>query len=663
MSESSDRSTDRPTNGSKDLSKDRSTDGSTLQAQFGEGGALADQLKGFRPRPGQLTLAQTIADCLDQNHDLVAEAATGTGKTLAYLLPVLASGNRTILSTGTLNLQEQLFRRDLPLALKVTGAECKTALLKGRANYLCPQRLGQHLDGISELDGALADEVKIVARWANHTTSGEISELGEIGARSPVWPLVTSTQENCLGSDCPKLRDCPLAKARRDAQDADVVVVNHHLLFADLALKQTGFGEVLPGAAAVVIDEAHQVPDTAMRFFSRGVSAWQLRELARDSLAACHGTAGSLKILQKPLSEFKAALDQAITACADLPARGEFSRLTHQLDDFRSLAVKLARLAEALSPLAEQSRDLSNCSDRAELLHHGLAAFLAGLDQHVRWFSCRRGRFTLNLTPLDVATPLKELRETHPATWIMTSATLAVAKRFDHFTRRLGLEAARTLVVDSPFDYAEQTRLWIPDNLPEPNHPNHTQALLEAALPVIRANGGRTFLLFTSHRALNRAADWMRANSDFNLLVQEQAPRPVLLERFISTPRSVLLGAASFWEGVDVPGRDLTLVVIDKLPFAAPDDPVLEATLKAVREAGENPFTQVQLPHAVLSLKQGAGRLIRQTDDFGALILGDPRLITRPYGRLFLSSLPKMTRVETGADAARFLRDRLLLNE
>ncbi len=306
---------------------------------------------------------------------------------------------------------------------------------------------------------------------------------------------------------------------------------------------------------------------------------------------------------------------------------------------------------------------MSNCCDRAELLHDGLSAFLAGQDQHVRWFSCRRGRFTLNLTPLDVATPLKQLRESHPATWIMTSATLAVANRFDHFTSRLGLEDARTLVVESPFDYAEQTRLWIPKDLPEPNHPQHTEALLEAALPVIRANGGRAFLLFTSHRALQRGAQWMRTNSDFNLLVQEEAPRPILLDQFIQIPRSVLLGAASFWEGVDVPGNDLTLVVIDKLPFAAPDDPVLEATLKAVREAGENPFTQVQLPQAVLSLKQGAGRLIRQSEDFGVLILGDPRLITRPYGRLFLNSLPKMTRVETGSDAARFLRDRLLLAE
>ncbi|AKS41004.1 ATP-dependent DNA helicase [Wenzhouxiangella marina] len=636
---------------------------SRLADHFSEQGSLARLLDGFRPRPGQLDLSEAIAECLDDGQDLVAEAATGTGKTLAYLLPVLERDARSILSTGTLNLQEQLFHRDLPLALKATGRECRIALLKGRANYLCPQRLHQHLDSISELDESVVAELRLVERWAEHTRSGEISELAEIGSRSPVWPLVTSTQDNCLGSDCPMLRDCPVAHARRQAQEADVVVVNHHLLFADLALKQSGFGEVLPGAEAVIIDEAHQVPDTAMRFFSRGVSAWQLRELARDSLAACHGAAGSLKLLQVPIAEMKSRLDQAISACVDLPPRGEFGRLRQQLPAFEELARSLSALRQALDPLGEQSRDLANCADRAELLHDGLAGFLAGQDGHVRWFSSRRGRFTLNLTPLDVATPLKQLRETHPATWIMTSATLAVGDRFDHFTSRLGLEDARTLVVDSPFDYPTQTRLWIPKALPEPNHPEHTEALLDSVLPLLRANGGRAFLLFTSHRALQRAAQWMRSNTDFNLLIQEEAPRPVLLERFVHTPRSVLLGAASFWEGVDVPGDDLTLVVIDKLPFAAPDDPVLEATLKAAREAGGNPFTDIQLPQAVLSLKQGAGRLIRQADDFGVLVLGDVRLATRPYGRLFIKSLPPMTRVESGEEAARFLRDRLTMRE
>ncbi len=630
----------------------------SLATLFGADGALAGALPAFRPRAGQLGLAETIDRCLDSGRDLVAEAATGTGKTLAYLVPVLLRGERTIISTGTLNLQDQLFRRDLPLALKALGVERKIALLKGRANYLCLHRLERHV-AEPELFEDVMPELRAVQRWAGYTNSGEISEIDDIPASSRVWPLVTSTQDNCLGSDCPFLSDCHLVHARRRAQEADVVVVNHHLLFADMALKQTGFGEVLPGAETVVIDEAHQVPDTAMRFFSRGLSAWQVRELTRDTLAASAGAAGSLKLLQAPVANLRAALEQAVSASVDLPARGEYSALRQCLGEFHALLKALNDLARALDPLAERTRDLANCAERALAMQDGLHAFLEGKEGYVRWFSSRRGRFQLNLTPLDVAAPLTELRERVPATWVMTSATLAVNGRFEHFTRRLGLESAEELVVDSPFDYPNQTRLWIPENLPEPRDPAHTERLLEAVMPLLRAAQGRGFLLFTAHRALRRAAQWLRAHSDFNLLIQEDAPRHVLLERFRTTPNSLLLGAASFWEGVDVPGQALSIVVIDKLPFAAPDDPVLEATLKAVREGGENPFTTVQLPQAVLALKQGAGRLIRQWNDFGALVLGDPRITQKPYGRLFLKSLPPMTRAHSAAEAAEFLRERL----
>jgi ATP-dependent DNA helicase DinG len=631
---------------------------SELADLFGAAGPLAETLPAFTPRAGQLELAAAIDESLAERRDLVAEAATGTGKTLAYLVPVLLRGERTIISTGTLNLQDQLFRRDLPLACRALGVEPKVALLKGRSNYLCLHRLERHL-AEPERFGELADELGVVARWARHTVSGEIGEVDDIPSQSRVWPLVTSTQDNCLGTECPVFNDCHLVAARRRAQDADIVVVNHHLLFADMALKQTGFGEVLPGTDTVVIDEAHQVPDTAMRFFSRGLSAWQVRELARDSLAAAGGAAGSLRLLQEPVGDLRAALDQAVSACVDLPARGEFARLEDRLDVFRALARALGDLARALDPLAERSRDLSNCADRSVALGDGLRAFLEGEAGYVRWFSARQGRFQLNLTPLDVAEPLGALRERVPANWIMTSATLAVNGGFDHFTRRLGLQDAREKVVESPFDYPGQTRLWIPDSLPQPGDPEHTEALLERVRPLLDAAGGRAFLLFTSHRALNRAAQWLRGHTAFNLLVQEDAPRHTLLERFRTTPNSLLLGAASFWEGVDVPGRALSVVVIDKLPFAAPDDPVLEATLRAVREAGENPFTRVQLPQAVLALKQGAGRLIRQSDDFGVLVLGDPRILDRGYGRLFLSSLPPMTRAASGQEAAAFLRERL----
>ncbi len=629
-----------------------------LAEAFAVGGALSRSLPAFHPRPGQLALAEAIAECLVEGRDLVAEAATGTGKTLAYLVPVLLREERAILSTGTLNLQDQLFRRDLPLALKGLGLERRVALLKGRANYLCLHRLDQHLADPDSTAGWLED-LKRVSTWSRHTEAGEISELDDVAADSPVWPWVTSTQDNCLGADCPRLNQCHLVRARRQAQEADLVVVNHHLLFADLALKQTGFGEVLPGAAAVIIDEAHQVPETAMRFFSRGLSAWQLRELARDSLAACAGAPGSLHLLREPIDALKTALAEVISAMVERPARGEFAQIEALRPDFERLGTALLSLAASLAPLADQTRDLSSCADRARHLGEAMTAFLKGQAGWVRWFSQRRGQFSLNLTPLDVAGPLAELRERSPATWIMTSATLAVGERFDHFTTRLGLEHARQLVIDSPFDYAAQTRLWLPRDLPDPRDPGHTDALLAQVLPLLKAVRGRAFLLFTAHRALRRAAEWLRAESDFNLLVQEEAPRQVLIERFRQEPDSVLLGAASFWEGVDVPGEALSVVVIDKLPFAAPDDPVLEATLTAVREAGENPFSSVQLPQAVLSLKQGAGRLIRQAEDFGVLILGDPRLTTKAYGRLFLNSLPPMTRIDSAAEAAVFLRERL----
>lgn len=632
--------------------------GGELAAAFEAGGALDRALPAFRPRPGQQQLAVTIAECLETGTDLVAEAATGTGKTMAYLVPVLLRDARVILSTGTLNLQDQLFRRDLPMALSALGLERKVALLKGRANYLCLQRLEQHL-AADPTSPALSEELIRIRAWSRQTESGEVSELAEIASDSPVWPLVTSTQDNCLGSECPKLNQCHLVRARRQAQEADVVVVNHHLLFADLALKQTGFGEVLPGASAVVIDEAHQVPDTAMRFFSRGVSAWQVRELARDSLAACAGAAGSLALLQNPIADLNVALEQLASAFFELSPRGEFGRLASVRPLLDALRTRLSALSRALDPLADQSRDLAACADRARSLHDGLESFLTGSPGYVRWYQHRRGRFQLQLTPLDVAAPLAELRDQVPGCWIMTSATLAVGGCFTHFTDRLGLEQARELVIDSPFDYPAQTRLWLPADLPEPRDPAHTEALLEKVVPVLRAARGRAFVLFTAHRALRRAAEWLRAQTGFNLLVQEEAPRHVLLERFRTEPDSVLLGAASFWEGVDVPGAALSVVVIDKLPFAAPDDPVLEAILGAVRESGENPFLRVQLPQAVLTLKQGAGRLIRQADDFGVLILGDPRLTTKSYGPLFLSSLPPMTRVDRQADVIDFLHTRL----
>ena len=628
---------------------------SELENIFGPAGALSDTVGRFSLRPGQIEMAEAIEDALNDQVDLVVEAATGTGKTLAYLIPLMRQAERAIISTGTLNLQDQLFQRDLPVAMQALGIEKKAALLKGRSNYLCLHRLEQnaHSDGAQQPD--VLPDFKRVELWARSTTTGDIAELDSVGADAPVWPLVTSTQDNCLGSECPLFSQCHLVHARRKAQAADLVVVNHHLLFADLSLKQTGFGEVLPGAEVVVIDEAHQMPNTARQFFSQRVSAWQIRELNRDALTAAGHARGALAVMQKPAGQLKAALSAAITAFVALPSKGDAARLSGTQPELKKLSQALDSVREALASIADLSKDLGQCAHRASVLNQDLDAFLGNDADHIRWYSHRQGQFGLNLTPLDIAEPIQAIRQDAPGTWVMTSATLAVANRFDHFTGRLGLESARELVIGTPFDYRSQARLWVPDGLPEPSDAQHTQALMEKIHPLLVASEGRAFLLFTSHRALRQAAAWLRAHSDFNLHVQQEAGRATLLSRFLSEPKSVLLGAASFWEGVDVPGDQLRIVVIDKLPFTPPDDPILEATIKAANEQGQRAFATIQIPHAVLTLKQGVGRLIRQREDYGILVIGDPRLATRSYGKIFLNSLPDMTPCASVTDAIDFI--------
>ncbi len=628
-----------------------------MKALFADEGPLARALPGFQPRPGQLELAEAIDRALESPSQLVAEAATGTGKTLAYLLPAIRSGKRIILSTGTLNLQDQLFRRDLPLALKVLQADVSTSLLKGRSNYLCLHRLEQHCQDPRLASGESGRDLARVARWARTTRTGEISELEDLPERSPARPLVTSTVDNCLGKDCPVYGDCHVVKARQAAQEARIVVANHHLLFADLALKKSGFGEVLPGADAVVLDEAHQVPEVATRFFSSSVSAWQVRELIRDSQSAAGQVSGGIHALRGPVDDLRTVWQQLRSAFHDRPQRGEWKALSDLEDDIARLRGALDELGEALEAQAESDRDLASCAERALRMRQDLAALASEDADSVRWWTHRGGNFSLNRTPLSVAEPFSELRSELPASWIFTSATLAVGRSFDHFSQALGLEEPETLIVDSPFDYADQSRMWLPRRLPDPNTQGHVEYLLEAVLPVLEAAGGRAFLLFTAHRSLARAAEWLRAHTKFELLVQEEAPRDTLIRRFRETPGSLLLGAASFWEGVDVPGRALSVVVIDRLPFAAPDDPVLAATLQAIRDRGENPFSVLQLPRAVISLKQGAGRLIRSSGDRGVLVIGDPRIVSKPYGRLFVRSLPPMPRTRESEEILDFLRD------
>jgi len=628
---------------------------------LGADGPLAAALEGFAPREAQLQMAAAVEEVLAQGETLVIEAGTGIGKTLAYLVPALLSGERVIISTGTKTLQDQLFFRDLPLVRAALGSAAVTALLKGRANYLCLHRMK-----LARTEGRLPSreavvELEAVNEWSARTRDGDLSLAGVVSEDSGLMPFVTSTSDNCLGSECPDFEECFVARARREAQEADIVVVNHHLLFADMAIKQSGFGEVLPGAGAFIVDEAHQAPETASRFFSLTVSARQVQDLCRDFLAESAEVAGALGILREPVADCLQKTQQIQSIVAErMPERGAWSELL--ADD--AARAGLQALDEAVITLAEESerleggaRGMDGCIERARNLRAAFDRFDAPeAPGEVRWFERRGKGFVLNITPLDVADVFNAFRERAQAAWVFTSATLSVRGDFGHFTTRMGLDAARTLCLDSPFDYARNARLWLPEGLPEPRSPDFVPALLDRVVPLIEASRGRAFLLFTSHRALRRAAELLSERLAFPLFVQGQEPRSHLLEKFRASGEGVLLGSASFWEGVDVIGDALSLVVIDKLPFAAPDDPVIEARSGLLRRTGGNPFTQLFLPQAVIALKQGAGRLIRDVSDRGVLVICDPRLRTRSYGRVFLESLPPMTPAENLQDVKEFLQ-------
>ena len=633
---------------------------------LGADGPFARELPNFAPRAAQQRMAQAVAQAIAGRETLIAEAGTGTGKTFAYLVPALLSGERVIISTGTKALQDQLYFRDLPKVRSVLGARLKTALLKGRANYLCLYRLDQTVREGAAWERTQAAQLATIRAWSARTRRGDRMELAEVPEESPLWPRVTSTPENCLGVECAFFDDCHVVKARREAQEADIVVVNHHLLFADLALKQEGFGEILPGAAAFILDEAHQIPELAGQFFSQSISARQLSELAQDALTECGGITGAIGLLLEPLEALQDALRRLRLAMDALPSRGAFQQLEDARDvpaalhDLREL---LATLIELLASQAERSRGFANLHERAALFAERLerivddAAGAGQGDRDVRWYEHYPRGFALYATPLDLAVPMRGLRERTQAAWIHTSATLSVAGNFEHFARQLGLDQPRTLSLESPFDYARQALCYLPPPLPDPGARDYTAQVIEAVLPVLHASGGRAFLLFTSHRALRLAAELLQDKVPWPLFVQGTAPRPRLLEEFRASGHGVLLGAASFWEGVDVVGEALSVVVIDKLPFAAPDDPVLMARLQALEQAGINPFMGWQVPSAVIALKQGVGRLIRDVHDRGVLVLCDPRLTSKGYGRLFLASLPPMPRTRELADVQAFFHD------
>lgn len=625
---------------------------------LGPDGPFAD-LPGFAPRPGQRSLAQAIERNLDDRGTLVAEAATGIGKTWAYLVPALQSGRRVVVSTGTKNLQEQLFHRDLPAVQDALGRRRRTALLKGRANYLCLYRLEQAREDAADGPRERADDLESLNAWSARTESGDVAEVHWLAEDDAVWPRVTSTADNCLGSRCPFFDDCHVYRARAEAAAADLVVVNHDLLFAALQLRREGVEELLPSADAYVLDEAHKVPATAAQHFGASLTSGQVNALADDCLAEAGRVSGALATVQAPREALRGAVRELALALSRLADRGEWPPEPgggRAAEATAGLDAALAGLEEALKPLAEASTGLENCLRRTS----GLRALLKSLDapepDWVHWYESRDRRFSLNRTPLSVAAPFAELRADRAA-WIFTSATLAVAGRFDHFCDQLGLEEPETLEVPSEFDYASNALLYLPRDLPDPARDGYdAEALAATYLPVLEASRGRAFLLFTSHRALREARSLIDERLEMPLFVQGDAPRSRLLEGFRESGDGVLMGTRSFWEGVDVAGEALSVVVIDRLPFESPGDPVFRMRERALREAGRNPFMDWQLPTAVITLKQGAGRLIRNETDRGVLVLCDPRIKTKPYGRLFLKSLPPMRRTQDLEQVREFFR-------
>lgn len=614
---------------------------------LGEDGPLAQAIPGFQVREQQQEMLSAVGDALQNNSAAVIEAGTGVGKTFAYLVPAIASGGRVIISTGTKTLQDQLFAKDLPVVINALKVGAKTALLKGRANYLCTYRLHR-----AQSDGQFDDRRSLsylqrISDWQVMTYAGDISELNSVPKDSEIWQHVTSTADNCLGSECEDYETCFVVKARREAQEADVVVVNHHLFFADLALKEEGFGELLPSANAVILDEAHQLPEIASTFFSETLSSRQLLELSRDILAEALANASDMPDLRDKLRELDKCI-QDLRLAMDKPGlREPWYKIKSKPGvekEMDHLANIISDLLDLLKIAAERSKGLESCYERLQQQNQRLNNLNNPKAGTVQWYETYTRSFSLISTPLDISDTFKKHLESWPCAWVLTSATLAVGQSFDHFTTRIGMESPKELLLDSPFDYWHNALLYAPPNMPEPQNVDFVPSVVEASIPIIEACEGRTFMLFTSYRALNEAAELLKDEIDYPILVQGESSQGEMIKKFRKMGNAVLLGTSSFWEGVDVRGEALSCVIIDKLPFASPGDPVLEARIKSIKEAGGNAFFEYQLPQAVIALKQGVGRLIRDDNDKGVLVICDPRLRTKSYGMTFLDSLPRVPR-------------------
>ncbi len=649
-----------------------------IERWFDAQGPLSRAFPHYRPRAAQTQMAQAVSRAITLRAGVVLEAGTGVGKTAAYLVPAMLHGGKVIVSTGTKTLQDQLYHRDIPALRDALALPVRVALLKGRANYVCHHHLQRaQTQGLLHSPQEVRD-LRQVVQFAALDASGDRSRCSTVAEHASIWPKVTSTRDNCLGAQCGFFSQCFVLRARREAQDADVVVVNHHLFFADVMLREEGVSELLPQAQTVIFDEAHQLPHIAPLFFSQTVSSAQVIDWCRDVLAEGLSSARDAASWPQAIAPLERACRDARLAFAPLPQKVAAERLgaEHPLwAALRELRSQLDSLCALLDTQRARSPALAQLHHRGAELARALrswqdeqASSPAPADEdHLHWVEVSRHHVAWLRTPLNVAAMFRRQRlgtaeqPAAPRAWVFTSATLSVKGDFSHFVGELGLDDCAQRSWPSPFDYPELAVLYVPPDLPEPAAADHTQALVQAALPLIRAARGRTFFLCTTHRALERTGQLLRqafadGNDGLAVLQQNDAPRGELLRRFRDQPRSVLVGSHSFWEGVDVQGQGLSLVIIDKLPFAPPDDPLVAKRLERMARHDEQPFMRYQVPQAAIALKQGAGRLIRSETDRGVLMIGDVRLVRKPYGRRIWQSLPPMRRTQDEGEALVHLR-------
>jgi len=642
---------------------------------LGDKGPFKDIIDGYQVRANQQALSDAIFNSIKDGHVLTAEAGTGIGKTFAYLVPAILSAKKVIISTGTKHLQDQLYQSDLPVVLKALDVPVKTALLKGRANYLCVHRLDMapHLGFINK---TTQHDLQRVREWSGISLTGDVAELDSVPEDSMVWPMVTSTTENCLGGECDHWNDCHLVKARKQALEADLLVINHHLLLADMSLKQDGFAELLPGAEVFIVDEAHQLHEVASRFFGRSVSSRQLIGLAKDAIAEQVNAAADMAEIREYAEALENCARDFRLSLGEAGQRQSWAQIQYKPAVKRALEALMQALEELsgiLSIASERSRGLDQCHQRCTMMLQTLTMFgankatdIAAADdgdknvaESVLWFECWSRSFMLNATPVDVSKLFRQHTNDFSASWLFTSATLQVNKNFSHFANGLGIHDHDSGTWESPFDYPQQSLLYLPQGMPEPSDFSFNEKLIEKIRPVIAASEGRAFVLFTSYRSMHAAEKLLQNTIDYPILVQGEYPKHQLLERFREAGNAVLLGTSSFWEGVDVRGEALSCVIIDKLPFASPGDPVMQARIDAIRNSGGQPFMDYQLPRAVIALKQGVGRLIRDVSDRGVVVIGDPRITSKSYGKIFLNSLPAMPVTTQLADVEKFYSSRI----